>query len=91
MSKVYNRVVLKISGESFAGEGALGIHPDELVLIASEIAAAHELNTDIAVVVGGGNIIRGAPLAAASGFDQLDVFLPLLPKDPDVAYYGCNA
>ena len=66
----YNRVVLKISGESFAGEGALGIHPEELMLIADEIAAAHESGADIAVVVGGGNIIRGAPLAETRGFDQ---------------------
>ena len=70
MSKTYDRVVLKISGESFAGEGALGIHPDELMLITDEIAAAHETGSDIAVVVGGGNIIRGAPLAALTSFDQ---------------------
>ena len=70
MNKAYQRVVLKISGESFAGEGAQGIHPDELMLIADEITAARSSGTDIAVVVGGGNIIRGAPLAAMTSFDQ---------------------
>jgi uridylate kinase len=70
MSNPYKRVVLKISGESFAGEGALGIHPDELMLIADEIASARERGTDIAVVVGGGNIIRGAQLSELTSFDQ---------------------
>lgn len=70
MSTTYKRVVLKISGESFAGEGVLGIQPDELMLIADQIAEAHDLGADIAVVVGGGNIIRGAPLAQTRGFDQ---------------------
>ena len=70
MSSPFSRVVLKISGESFAGEGVLGIRPDELMIIANEIADAHDLGSDIAVVVGGGNIIRGAPLAETRGFDQ---------------------
>ncbi|MDG2030785.1 MAG: UMP kinase [Phycisphaerales bacterium] len=70
MSNPYKRVVLKISGESFASEGSLGIHPDELMLIADEITAARANGTDIAVVVGGGNIIRGASLAAMTSFDQ---------------------
>jgi len=70
MSNAYQRVVLKISGESFAGEGAQGIHPEELMLIAEEIIKARATGADIAVVVGGGNIIRGAPLAAMTSFDQ---------------------
>ena len=70
MPAKYNRIVLKISGESFTKEGELGIAPQELMLIADEIAAARDAGTEIAVVVGGGNIIRGANLAAESGFDQ---------------------
>ena len=70
MPAKYNRIVLKISGESFTKEGELGIAPEELMLIADEIAAARDAGTQIAVVVGGGNIIRGANLAAESGFDQ---------------------
>jgi len=64
------RVLLKISGESFAGEGSFGIHPGELHAIAAEIAAAVQNGIELAVVVGGGNIIRGARLAADGSFDQ---------------------
>ncbi len=65
MASPYKRVVLKVSGESFAQEGQLGISPDELTVIAGEIAQARRASPDtqIAVVVGGGNIVRGARLA----------------------------
>ncbi|MCA9285603.1 MAG: UMP kinase [Phycisphaerales bacterium] len=66
----FRRVVLKISGESFAPAGQLGIDPDELGVIADEIASATEFGTEIAVVVGGGNIIRGASLAERGRIDQ---------------------
>ncbi|MFO0828344.1 MAG: UMP kinase [Phycisphaerales bacterium] len=64
------RVVLKISGESFAPPGQLGISPDELGLIAAEITSACETGAQIAVVVGGGNIVRGAQLANRASIDQ---------------------
>lgn len=70
MPQKHQRVILKISGESFASQGALGIHPDELMLIADEIAAARSGGADIGVVVGGGNIIRGAALSEMTSFDQ---------------------
>ena len=70
MSTKNHRVILKISGESFTTQGDLGISPDELMIIADEIAEAHDEGIEIAVVVGGGNIIRGAQLATTSGFDQ---------------------
>lgn len=60
----YRRVVLKVSGESFAKQGEFGIDPDELALMAQEIKDATICGTQVAVVVGGGNIIRGAVLAA---------------------------
>ena len=63
----YKRAVLKISGESFSTPGVLGIDPDELNIIAKQIAEAACLGTEIAVVVGGGNMIRGAELAARVG------------------------
>jgi uridylate kinase len=66
----YRRVILKISGESFAKPGQLGIEPQELALIAKEIVDATHCGTQIAVVVGGGNIIRGAMLAKHSGINQ---------------------
>ena len=59
----YRRVLLKISGEGFCKPGSKGVDGDELELVAKEILAAHELGVQIAVVVGGGNIIRGGTLA----------------------------
>ena len=66
----YKRVVLKISGESFSKPGEFGLDPDELKTIASQIAEAAQLGTEIAVVVGGGNMIRGAELSARVGIAQ---------------------
>lgn len=66
----YRRVVLKISGESFTKAGESGIDPEELGAIAQEIAGATANGTQVAVVVGGGNIIRGAALAEQGWIDQ---------------------
>ncbi|MFN3165747.1 MAG: UMP kinase [Phycisphaeraceae bacterium] len=66
----YQRVLLKLSGEAFCAPGSLGIDPKELDLIAKEIVAAARQGTELAVVVGGGNIIRGAALAKSSDFNQ---------------------
>ncbi len=66
----YRRVILKISGESFARPGEYGIDPRELELIAGEIAAAARCGTQVAVVVGGGNIIRGSLLAEHGQVDE---------------------
>ncbi len=66
----YKRVLLKLSGESFAAEGTLGIQPEELASISAEIAEAVHSGLEMAVVVGGGNIVRGARLSAAGKFDQ---------------------
>ncbi len=59
----YHRVLLKISGEALCKPGGFGIDGEELGLISHEIAAAANQGTQLAVVVGGGNIIRGASLA----------------------------
>jgi uridylate kinase len=66
----YKRVVLKISGEGFSTPGVLGIDPVELTTIARQIADAAKLGTELAIVVGGGNMIRGAELAARVGIAQ---------------------
>ncbi|MEM6393142.1 MAG: UMP kinase [Planctomycetota bacterium] len=66
----YRRVLLKISGEAFCRPGVGGIDPDELRAIASEIAKAAKLGTQLAVVVGGGNIVRGATLADAGHIER---------------------
>ncbi|MDX9912365.1 MAG: UMP kinase [Phycisphaerales bacterium] len=60
----YQRVLLKLSGESFCEPGGFGIDAHELGLIATEVADARATGADVAVVVGGGNIIRGAQLAS---------------------------
>ena len=56
---VYNRIVLKISGEAIAGDKGFGINPETIKTIATEIKDAHELGVELAIVVGGGNIWRG--------------------------------
>lgn len=55
----YKRVVLKLSGESFAKPGERGICMDEVILIARQIQKAKDSGCQIAVVIGGGNILRG--------------------------------
>jgi uridylate kinase len=62
--------VLKISGEGFCKPGQFGIDPAELRFIAREIAMAVSGGVQIAVVVGGGNIIRGGQLAEHGEIDR---------------------
>lgn len=63
MSKRFERVLLKLSGESLCAPGGFGVEPAGLRAIAEQIIDAKRTGVDIAVVVGGGNIIRGAQLA----------------------------
>ena len=65
----YNRVLLKLSGESFKGEQGFGIDADAVSYIAGEIKSIHDLGVEIGVVVGGGNIWRGAE-AERQGMDR---------------------
>lgn len=57
--RVYKRILLKLSGEVFAGGEAFGINPQIVARYASEIREIHEMGIEVAVVVGGGNIWRG--------------------------------
>ena len=66
----YRRILLKLSGEALMGVGDYGIDPEVLKRIASEIAAVQARGTQVAVVIGGGNIFRGAGLARA-GMDRV--------------------
>lgn len=59
-NRVLKRVVLKLSGESFAPSGERGISMDEVHLISRQIIKATESGCQIAIVIGGGNILRGA-------------------------------
>jgi uridylate kinase len=65
----YKRIMLKVSGEALAGDEGFGISPRMLSFLASEIEQVHKLGLQIAVVVGGGNILRGIP-ASAEGMDR---------------------
>jgi uridylate kinase len=60
---VYRRVLLKLSGEAFCAEGGRGLDPVIALGIAKEIRDAASLGTQMAVVVGGGNFVRGAELS----------------------------
>jgi uridylate kinase len=59
----YQRVLLKLSGEAFAGGGGLGVDPDVVADIAQQIANVVKNGTQVAVVIGGGNYFRGAQLS----------------------------
>ena len=66
----YRRVLLKLSGEALMGELDYGIEPVVIQRIAAEIATARDKGVEIAIVIGGGNIFRGAGLARA-GMDRV--------------------
>jgi uridylate kinase len=66
----YRRVLLKLSGEALMGELDYGIEPRVIQRIAAEIATARKAGIEIAIVIGGGNIFRGAGLARA-GMDRV--------------------
>lgn len=70
LGRAPSRVLLKISGEAFSKPGQFGIDTEELALIAGEIRDARSVGAQVAVVVGGGNIIRGAELAARGDIHQ---------------------
>ena len=60
---IYKRVLLKISGEGFCHEGGFGIEAEELELIARQLVDVAKMGVQLAIVVGGGNFIRGATFA----------------------------
>ena len=59
----WKRVLLKLSGEAFAGGGGLGVDPDTVQSIARQVAAVVRSGVEVAVVIGGGNYFRGTQLA----------------------------
>ncbi len=58
----YKRVLLKVSGESFGDKNGRGIETEQFITLAKEIQSVFELGIELGVVVGGGNILRGAKL-----------------------------
>ena len=65
----YKRVVLKLSGESLAGDQKFGINPEVVEKIAIQIKRVHEAGVEVAIVVGGGNIWRGLA-GSAKGMER---------------------
>ncbi|ABQ98691.1 TPA: UMP kinase [Haemophilus influenzae] len=62
---IYKRILLKLSGEALQGEDGLGIDPAILDRMAVEIKELVEMGVEVGVVLGGGNLFRGAKLAKA--------------------------
>jgi uridylate kinase len=66
----YKRILVKLSGEALMGESDYGIDPGFLKRLAAEIAAVRESGVEVALVMGGGNLFRGAGLAR-TGMDRV--------------------
>lgn len=65
MQSIYKRILLKLSGEALMGDAQFGIDPGVLDRVANEIAEIAALGVEIGIVVGGGNLFRGAALSEA--------------------------
>ena len=71
MSKLaYRRILLKLSGEALMGDEDYGIDPKVINRLAREVIEAQQAGAEVALVIGGGNIFRGAGLAAG-GMDRV--------------------
>ena len=70
MPRAFRRVLLKLSGEALMGDEDYGIDPKVLGRLAREVIEAQGAGAEVALVIGGGNIFRGAGLAAA-GMDRV--------------------
>ncbi len=66
----YKRILLKLSGETFAGDQESGIDPDTIRSIAEEVAQVYQSGIQLGIVIGGGNIVRGSTLSKF-GFDRV--------------------
>lgn len=66
----WRRVLLKVSGEALAGDNMQNIDPKVTMSIAREVASVTRFGVEVAIVVGGGNIFRGASWVGSSGLDR---------------------
>ncbi len=66
----YGRVLLKLSGEALAGDRGFGIEPSVVDRITDEVRHVHEMGVSLGMVIGGGNIVRGA-IASQKGMDRV--------------------
>ena len=60
LKSIHQRILLKLSGEALQGDNGFGIDPDKLDRISTDITSVLKLGAQVAIVIGGGNIIRGA-------------------------------
>jgi uridylate kinase len=67
----YRRIVLKLSGEELSGSSGEILDPAVLQLVAREVRSVHELGVQTALVVGGGNIVRGAEVSRRLGIEKV--------------------
>ncbi len=65
----YKRIILKLSGEALAGEQGFGLSPEVIKIVAKQVQEVVELDVEVAVVVGGGNIWRGK-VGSEMGMDR---------------------
>jgi uridylate kinase len=63
MERKYKRVLLKMSGEALLGDRTFGIDPRYVRYLAEEVRSIHDLGVETAIVIGGGNFLRGAAVA----------------------------
>jgi uridylate kinase len=93
---VYKRVLLKISGEGFCHEGGFGIEAEQLEGIARQCVDVAKMGVELAIVVGGGNFIRGAtfaedghiPRATADYMGMLSTILNALALQETMEKFG---
>ena len=62
MTPKYKRILLKLSGETLGGEQGSGVDSDTIRTLAESVIAVHNLNVEVGIVIGGGNIFRGGRL-----------------------------
>ena len=67
---VFRRILLKLSGEALLGSRGFGVDPETVHRIAQEVHDVHQLGVQVAIVVGGGNFIRGVA-ASSQGLDRV--------------------
>src|SRR5579863_7469941 len=66
----YKRILLKISGEGLCREGGFGLESSELISTADQISSVARTGVQVAVVIGGGNFVRGETLAAGGNMQR---------------------
>lgn len=71
MSVKYKRILLKLSGEQLAGKHEFGIDPEVARYLAKEISKVQKNGVEVAIIVGGGNMVRGEELSGETGIHRV--------------------